>query len=405
MKNILFLSTYSFAKPRHGGQIRLHQLVKKFKENGWQTRSIAVYEQESFIGDELGTFDVPFPVDSNFRLFQGRNIPLINDLLTGYYAASETGGFNKIVSNLPEKIDVIYVEQCWMWETAIKIKSIPKFNKTIIVFGSQNIEYLLKEDILQQYDVKETDEVINAIKTLEINATLGADVVAAVTKNDAELMMSWGRKEVILAPNGIEPWEKKTLTEKWSEKLPKSPWMLYIASAHPPNFTSFNKIIGDTLACIPPDSKLVIAGSVCEHIYREILKSKWANINVSRLELLYVLDDEDLAEVKNRAHVYFLPIEHGGGSNLKTAEALYSGKYVIGTKSAFRGFENYTNCARVSLITSPQEFFTATRKALLSPIPELTESELHDIQGLTWGRTLESICLKVSEAYEVLINE
>ncbi|SUB16006.1 Uncharacterised protein [Pantoea agglomerans] len=92
MKNILFLSTYSFAKPRHGGQIRLHQLVKKFKENGWKTRSIAVYEQESFIGDELGTFDVPLPVDSTFRLFKGRNIPLINDLLTGSYAASETGG-------------------------------------------------------------------------------------------------------------------------------------------------------------------------------------------------------------------------------------------------------------------------------------------------------------------------
>ncbi|WP_337022318.1 MULTISPECIES: hypothetical protein [unclassified Pantoea] len=404
MKSILFLSTYPFAKPRHGGQIRLNQLVKKFKSNGWITRSIAVYEQESFLGDELGTYDVPFPVNSKFRLYKNRSVPLINDLLTGGFAVSKDGGLDKIVSNLPANIDVIHVEQCWLWELVKKIKTIPKYSNASVVFGSQNIEYLLKEDILEQYQVKDRADVIADIKSLELNAVLGADVVAAVTQNDINHMKQWGRENIQLAANGIEPWDSSLSNDKWKSKLPKTPWMLYIASAHPPNFTSFNKIIGESLACIPPDSKLVIAGSVCEHIYKEILKSKWSNINISRIELLYVLDDEDLAVVKNLAHAYFLPIEHGGGSNLKTAESLYSGKPVIGTVSSFRGFEQYCDNPRVKVIRSPGDFFSATRTVLTTRLPELSREERVDLENLTWNKTLDVLYFDVERKYEASVN-
>lgn len=404
MKSILFLSTYPFAKPRHGGQIRLHQLVKKFKTNGWTTRSIAVYEQESYLGDELGSFDVPFPIDSKYRIYKDRNIPLINDLLTGSYATSEGDGLDKIIANLPAKIDVIHVEQCWLWSLVEKIKSLPKYKNAIVVFGSQNIEYLLKDDILEQYQVNNRNDVIQDIKSLEMTAALEADIVAAVTENDVRFMNEWGREEIKLAANGIEPWEANTFTSKWENKLPKAPWMLYVASAHPPNFTSFNKIIGDSLACIPPDSKLVIAGSVCEHIYKEVLKSKWASINISRLEFLYVLDDADLAEVKNRAHAYFLPIEHGGGSNLKTAEALYSGKPVIGTISSFRGFEKYSDSPRVNVIKTPDDFFEITRKVLSNPQPSIDELERVELENLTWNKTLDKLYSDVENYYEASVN-
>jgi glycosyltransferase involved in cell wall biosynthesis len=404
MKNILFLSTYPFAKPRHGGQIRLHQLVKKFKINGWTTRSIAVYEQESYLGDELGAFDVPFPIDSKYRIYKDRNVPLINDLLTGSYATSDGDGLDKIISNLPAKIDVIHVEQCWLWSLVKKIKSIPKYENAVVVFGSQNIEYMLKNDILEQYHINDRNDVIQDIKLLEMRAVLEADIVAAVTENDIGFMKEWGREEIKLAANGIEPWEENTLTSKWESKLPKAPWMLYVASAHPPNFTSFNKIIGDSLACIPPDSKLVIAGSVCEHIYKEVLKSKWASINISRLEFLYILDDADLAEVKNRAHAYFLPIEHGGGSNLKTAEALFSGKPVIGTVSSFRGFEKYSDSPRVNVIQTPEEFFEVTRKVLSNPQPVIDVQERVNLENLTWDKTLDNLFSDVENYYEASVN-
>ncbi|MEG3112386.1 MULTISPECIES: hypothetical protein [unclassified Pantoea] len=403
MKSIVFLSTYPFAKPRHGGQIRLSQLVNKFSNNGWTARSIAIYEQESFIGDDLGPYDIPFPIDSEFRKFEGRNIPLINDLLTAEFAVSDRDTFSKVVSHLPDHIDVIHVEQCWLWDLAKKIKALDKFKKAILIFGSQNIEYLLKKDILEQYNIPDHHEVIDKIQSLEIKATVEADIIAAVTENDAKIMASWGGGKVILAANGIKPWDlsyNNTNKNKWIEKLPKSPWMLYIASAHPPNFTSFIKIIGESLACIPPDSKLVIAGSVCEHIYREVSDSKWTSINMSRLELLYVLDDNDLGIVKNLAHAYFLPIEHGGGSNLKTAEALYSGKYVIGTASAFRGFEDYINSTRVKIVNSPQDFHISSRNILSSPTPVLNDEEKEIMQKLTWDRTLEGLFSDVEKFME-----
>ncbi|PIF21348.1 glycosyltransferase family 4 protein [Candidatus Pantoea floridensis] len=404
MKSILFLSTYPFSKPRHGGQIRLHQLVKKFERNGWTTRSIAVYEQESYLGDELGAYDVPFPVDSKYRMYKGKYVPLINDLLTGQFAISEDDGLDKIIANLPPQIDIIHVEQCWLWPLVGKIKSLPKYKNVIVVFGSQNIEYILKDEILEQYHVNDRDDVIQDIKALELKAVLEADIVAAVTECDVEFMREWHRREIKLAANGIEPWESNILTDKWEKRLPKAPWLLYIASAHPPNFTSFNKIIGESLACIPPDSKLVIAGSVCEHIYKEVLKSKWASINMSRLEFLYVLDDADLAEVKNRAYAYFLPIEHGGGSNLKTAEALYSGKPIIGTISSFRGFEKYSDSPRVNVIRTPEEFFEVTRKVLSNPQPVLEQQERVNLENLTWDKTLDKLYSDVQNYYEASVN-
>ena len=105
--------------------------------------------------------------------------------------------------------------------------------------------------------------------------------------------------------------------------------------------------VGPSLGCFPPDSRLVVAGSVCSHLYQHLAATRWQSLNLSRLELLNTLPDEDLAAVKTLAHGFLLPILHGGGSNIKTAEALYSGAYVLGSEAAFRGFEDLLDLPEV----------------------------------------------------------
>ncbi len=56
-----------------------------------------------------------------------------------------------------------------------------------------------------------------------------------------------------------------------------------------------------------------------------------------------------------------LPITFGGGSNLKTAEALSSGLPIVGTSIAFRGFEEYRDLPRVTIADTPEEFSNAVR--------------------------------------------
>jgi glycosyltransferase involved in cell wall biosynthesis len=390
---ILLLSTYPFATPRHGGQVRLSNIASVFRAAGWNVTSIAVYEPETYGTDAVGKRDVPFPVSSPFRLFRGRKIPFVNDLLSGNYAAADDGGFPSIQRRLPERLDAIHVEQPWLWPLAQKLRAHKSGSRLVLIFGTQNIEAPLKRQILESYKITEVADLVAAIDARERQAAEETDLTLAVTRTDLEALRESGARNVLLAPNGVAPWQAGVeLLNRWREKLPKAPWILYVASAHPPNFTGFASCLGDSLACIPPDSKLVVAGSVSEHIYKVMSDSRWRDLNLGRLQLLYSLADADLAAVKTLAHAFLLPISQGGGSNLKAAEALYSGLYVVGTPAAFRGFDAYTALPEVTVADGPRDMQAAIRRVLQSPcLPVGGRESVGNREALRWDRCLAAV--------------
>jgi glycosyltransferase involved in cell wall biosynthesis len=395
---VLILSTYPFVKPRHGGQVRLHNIAKNYRYNGFQVESIAVYEPGGYSQNAVGKLDIPFPVNSSYRMYKGVGAALISDLQSGQYAESLDEGFAEVYRNLPAKIDVIHVEQPWLWPVARRIKQLKNYQNVILVFGTQNIESHLKYQILMRQNFIYAEEVFNQITTLEKDACVEADIVFAVTDTDCDTLKSWGAKTVALAENGISSWHAdETTIIKWNKILPKSPWLLYIASAHPPNFEGVSECLNGALGSFPPDSKLVIAGSVSDYIKIAFEDSQWKTLNTSRLQLLGVLSDVDLAAVKTLAHGFLLPIAHGGGSNIKTAEALYSGLYVISTKLAFRGFENYTKQGHIRIANNSLEFHAAIREVLASPARKnLINYDNQYLQAsLTWDIRLAIIASKV----------
>jgi len=366
--SVLLLSTYPFVEPRHGGQVRLAQIAKAFAAAGWQVESMAIYEPEAYAAQGLGPRDIGFASDSPYRKFQGRGVPLVNDLLSGLYAAADDGGWRDIERTLPSRIDAIHVEQPWLWPLARRIKGLERFRNVCLIYGSQNIEAPLKFEILSSYQISDTQDVVAQIDALERCAAREADVSVAVTRSDLARLIDWGARRPVLAPNGIAPWQAAPdKLRHWRAELPKAPWMLYVASAHPPNFKGFTQCVGASLGCFAPDSRLVVAGSVSEHIFHQLAATRWHSLNLSRLQLLNTLADEDLAAVKSLAHAFLLPIPHGGGSNIKTAEALYSGAYVVGTEAAFRGFEDLLDLPEVTVARSPAEFQAAIRDVLARP--------------------------------------
>lgn len=392
MPSVLLLSTYPFVEPRHGGQIRLAAIGAAFAAAGWQVESLAIYEPEVYSAQRLGPRDLAFPANSPYRKFHGRDVPLINDLLNGGYAVADDGAFQSVVERLPRQIDAIHVEQPWLWPLAQRIRSLPGLAQTILIFGSQNIEAPLKREILDSYKVGEADDVIAEIDALERRAAREADISVAVTQRDLDALIEWGARRPLLAPNGIKPWRADPdRLELWRTRLPKAPWMLYVASAHPPNFTGFMQCVGASLGCFAPDSRLVVAGSVCEPLYHQLAATRWYSLNLSRLQLLNSLSDEDLAAVKALAHGYLLPIPHGGGSNIKTAEALYSGAHVIGTAAAFRGFEAFVDLPEVLVARSPGEFQSALRDVLARPAAAPDDDARQRRLALQWDRCLAPI--------------
>jgi hypothetical protein len=396
---VLILSTYPFAEPRHGGQVRMANIAQSYQKWGMQVESIAICEADGYSSSALGRRDIPFPTTSAYRNYCSTSTELISDLQSGRYGASDDG-FKVVKKRLPNKIDVIHVEQPWLWPVARRIIELPAYAQARLVYGSQNIEAPLKRQILHNQDYPYADVISDEIDALEKEACTQADLVFSVTKSDCEVLQNWGGKKVILAENGISPWHAdQSKIDEWSKKLPSIPWLLYVASAHPPNYESFSECLGNSLGCFPPDSRLVIAGSVSDYIQREFSGTRWHTLNSSRLQLLNVLSDEDLAAVKILAHGFLLPITHGGGSNIKTPEALYSGAYVIGSELAFRGFEVYADRAQVRVARNPAQFHESIREVLAAPRRTVSAEESDGPQraSLTWDVRLAGIPAAVSE--------
>jgi glycosyltransferase involved in cell wall biosynthesis len=391
--SILCLSTYPIQRPAHGGQIRLRAIADCYRAAGWEVSSLAVYDERSYSHSDVGSLDHRFPAESIYRQWRGRTIASMSDFQSGIYAAADDGGFPAIECSLPKQLDVIHVEQPWLWPLVARIRTLPGRADIRIIYGSQNIEAPLKRSILAMSGDSLADAAGDEVAALEQRAVREADLTLAVTADDLDVFTEWGVARVVLAPNGITPWHASAdRLQRWRERLPKAPWALYVASAHPPNFSNFIDSFGESLACIPPDSRLVVAGGVSEHLYRVLRDTRWGDLNLSRLQLLFVLSDEDLAAVKTLAQVFLLPITVGGGSNIKTAEALYSGKHVIGTETAFRGFRAQTVVSGIHIAHTPADFQRAVRTVLCAPpLPARSADQQQLCRSLCWDACLAHV--------------
>jgi hypothetical protein len=234
--------------------------------------------------------------------------------------------------------------------------------------------------------------IIEEIQNIEMAATKEADLVLAVSHQESEAFQDWGAREVAIALNGATlPHATPEKRKEWMVKLPKNPFALYVASAHPPNFSGWLELLGPTLGYIPPGSRLVVAGSVSKHIYHILNNSNYASLNMPKLQLLFELDDSDLSAVKSLADLFLIPLKTGFGTNLKTAEALISKKTVVSSEKGMRGYEEFINLPQVTVSDRKEILHSAIRKGLSpeSAINITTEKrDQPDPEKLVWDRCL-----------------
>lgn len=383
---ILILGSYPTITPRHGGQVRLAEIIKAYRAAGHEVQSINLY---SMVAEGRGEFDFDFPQNTPWRDWQGRRIPLIEDLTSGRYAAGDETAYELLSGAVRGEPDVIHMEQPWLLPLVQRWRRECRFARALVVYGSQNLEAPLKKAILEQYGIAEAGEIAAAIEEQEQQACAMADVVLAVSENDRRQLDIWSNGKAILAANGISAWSAApTALSAWKKRMPDKPFPLFVGSAHPPNISGFIETIGDSLGFLPPDTRFCILGSVGPHIQSHPRLQRWVPLNASRLQVLGVVDDAALAAVKTLAHVIVLPITEGGGSNIKTAEALYSGKHVLGTPISFRGFDAYLDLPGVH-VAEPGRAFTQKLQALLQqPLPQVGQRDLERRQTLLWTHTL-----------------
>jgi hypothetical protein len=226
-------------------------------------------------------------------------------------------------------------------------------------------------------------------------------LVVCVSQNDVDWTQAEGAKECLLAANGVTNRQTThTGIVEANNIVGHKKFALYCASAHSPNIEGFFDYFGNGIGCIAPDERIVIAGEAGSFIKNDKRYQKSAGL--SRLTLTPGLVSETcLQGLLHTAHVIVLPLSHGGGTNLKTAEALWSGKWVLGTPIAFRGYEHFTNSKGVKIQSDPQRFLSILREILSHPPISLTEDEKNERQVVLWESTLAPLCAWISQYLEI----
>jgi len=244
----------------------------------------------------------------------------------------------------------IVVEHCYM-------AGLPGIWGDRFVYSSQNNETELKKKLLESHPLKA--ELLRDVERMERFAVECSAATIAVSQEDAKSLVRGKRTAgpVIVVRNGAAvPAVADTLSgnlEAWRDKIDARS-VVFLGSAHMPNVEAA-QYITERIAHECHDVQFHLIGSVCNAIY-----------NVpANVHLWGVVDDVTKSAVMQSCALAINPILDGGGSNVKLADYIGHGLFVITTKIGQRGYPS--SIQEHVQIASPEQFPVAILSALTQP--------------------------------------
>lgn len=400
-QKILILGTYPIANPQHGGQKRLDAIVKEYDEAGFTVRYSAIYHKPFYA--DSGKYDISLPAKYQSII---NSEPFTGDIICGKAIYEDESVKTKIKNLILEfKPDIIQIEQAFPYIGLRPLLNEIDF-KALLIFSSHNIEYAMKEEMLISlgYDDSFIDDKVALIKENEIKLATVADLTVAVSEADVKELKKFGARKIILARNGIyKSNPSPESVEYWKDtfqKLSVKKIVLFVGSAHPPNWIGFNDMVGLGLGFIPLDTRIVFAGSISEYAQSELKKLKYnigATTFLKRAYFAGRLSEDRLVGLISMADVVLLPITEGGGSNLKTAEAVASGKKIVATNYAFRGFDSQAGLPNIYLADKPEQFRASIVEALGKEVITRNAEEKNIEKQVLWPICLSELTKEVAK--------
>ena len=376
MTRYLSVGTYPRLPATQGGRLRLDAMHQILRANGWQTRHVWIGMPDSAgldVSDDVGI------IYSRAYQRQLRADSRRPDIAVSEWLQSDIGAWAQFMASILEfDPDVVSVEQAMAWPAVRQLLTQAGLRHSIgLVYSAHNVEQQLfaaeaglREGQLQSKDLEELIRIENSL-------TAEADLVIAVSEIDAAFFRRMN-VSIHVARNGIWPHPVR----------PGRAGGLFVGSAHPPNAAGFAELCGPWLKRARPGQKLTVAGGVCNLLQRQFGSA----VEAGHLKLLGVLDQVALHRAIDSASFLLLPIMHGGGTNIKTAEALASGKPIAATNMAMRGFEAFGAFPGVHLAQSPEEY-----AAILDILddransPSRNAEQLELVKALAWTNTMREL--------------
>ena len=387
---VLALGTFPIIRPVHGGQRRVAAFKQFYESRGAQYFHACIYNAAHYSATDVGADDWPLivpPTDTGLA-------NLIGDLMSGHQFERDEPTLKHFVGVL-ERIDpdILQVEHPFMWPLARRLRQICGNRELCLVYSSHNVEAPLKREILVSQGVSSElrRKICAEIEEIEAELCREADLVVCVSSADrAHYCQSKAPADVVIVPNGVDrPPEgsQHRTNEAVQRTFEGRRFVMTVGSAHPPNVDgTCHYLVDGGIFCVPPAKSIAVCGGVSHLLFQRSEFQRYLRANSARVEFFPDLDDADLWAIKHACHGVILPLRSGGGSNLKTAEALALGKWTIGTLVALRGYEWLAGAEGVIIANDRSSFRHAMRDVLQRPPLQLTEGDRSAREALFWDR-------------------
>lgn len=399
MMRVLQLTTYPLKSPRHGGQLRCAAIRECYRAIGIEVETVAVMREDFYRPSERERHDIVLPAGSPHW---DSACMRLADLQTGLCLAGEEPAYAAFAAFIDDfRPDLIQLEQPWLYPAVKRWLGERQFaegRRPRLVYSSQNVEWKLKRDELagEGQAPAEVARRVAEVKALEQEVAAAADLLVACTAEELEEMRGWpatnARRRQVVAHNAIAPYATDPAhLRAWQKRIGLKCWPLFVGSAHPPNASGFWDMLAPSLAFLRPEERIVVAGGVGHLLRQHRTFHAWSGINEPRLAIAGEVSREDLSALLLGASVIVLPITTGGGSNLKTAEAIYSGRPVLATPHALRGYGDPARWPTISVAGSADAFRRRLRELLDHPPAPPSAEGMARREEVTWAHALAGL--------------
>jgi glycosyltransferase involved in cell wall biosynthesis len=322
-------------------------------------------------------------------------VNLIGDMIAGRQFETDEATLEHFAGVIERtRPDALQLEHPFMWPLAKRLRQMVGMRRLRLIYSSHNVEGPLKEEILTSWSVaRELRCTICAeIEEMESELCREADLVVCVSSSDRNhYCRARAPADVIIVPNGVDRqpqtsrfWANETAQRVFEGRR----FIMTVGSAHPPNIDGLcHYLIAGGIFCVPPRKSFAICGGVSDPVFHHPEYQRYTAANADRVQFFAKIDDDELWALKQSCHGVFLPLRSGGGSNLKTAEALALGKWTVATPTALRGFEAFSNAEGVILADDPASFRRSMHDVLQRPALEISAASRATREALYWDRS------------------
>jgi hypothetical protein len=398
---ILILGPYPIGKFRHGGQLRASEIVRAYRAAGHAVLYAGVYDPANTPPGEATAKDHPI-TQAIARYVHVQHAKWSREIAVWTAFAEVPEAFVRFAEQAADfRPDMVQFEEPYLWPVVRSLRGRGFLDSARVVYSAHNVESSHKRKLAAALG-RSDDHTIRAIMAMEAEIAQSVDQIYAVSAADEDAFLALGARRVAIVPNGARPLHAKPgIIAALGQYFGAEPFALFVSSAHPLNARGLIDLIEEAPSVFLKQGSLVICGDVARLIVGT--RSFDANQRIfARTRFFGRVDDDVLSALYALARVIILPKTLGGGSNLKTAEALVAARPIVATSLAFVAFESYSTLPDVAIEDSGTAFWSRVVSRLATKdrshvFGHPDQSRRGLLSGLHWDECLVPM-VKHSEA-------